>query len=137
MLSPKRTKFRKFQRKSHAQKAICVSKKDLIFGTSGLKALQFGRIPARCLEAARRVMIRHFKRNARIWLRVFPHLGVSTKPAEVRMGKGKGPHAYWAACVRPGQVIFEFGGIDPQIAKEAARLGGTKLPVKTQFILEK
>lgn len=135
MLSPKRTNFRKYQRKIRST-ARSVPKKQLVFGTSGIKSIQFGRLNARCLEAARRAIVRHFKRNAKVWIRVFPHIGVSAKPAEVRMGKGKGAHSYWAAFVRPGDVLFEFDGIDLQKAQEAARLGSAKLPIKTEFIVK-
>jgi len=133
MLQPKRTKFRKYQK--GRIRGVKPNTTQLRFGRYGLKALATGRIPARTLEAVRRVITRKFKRTGQIWIRIFPDIPVSAKPAEVRMGKGKGSPSFWVARVQRGQILFEMDGISPQLAKQAANLAYYKLPVPTQFII--
>ena len=132
MLSPKRTKFRK-QHKGRIH-GLAKGGTELNFGSFGLKAIEPERITARQIEAARRAMTRHMKRQGRVWIRIFPDVPVSKKPTEVRMGKGKGSVDYWAAKVKPGRVMFEIDGVPEDIAREALRLGAAKLSVKTRFI---
>ena len=132
MLSPKRTKFRKAFKgriKGDAKGGF-----DLNFGSYGLKALEPERITARQIEAARRAMTRHMKRQGRVWIRIFPDVPVSKKPTEVRMGKGKGSVEYWAAKVKPGRIMFEIDGVADGVAREALRLAAMKLPVKTRIV---
>ena len=105
------------------------------FGQFGLKALERGRLTARQIEAARRVITRHIKRGGRVWIRVFPDKPISEKPAEVRMGNGKGNPEYWVALVQPGRVLYEMDGVDEQLAREAFALAAAKLPVKTTFVV--
>jgi large subunit ribosomal protein L16 len=132
MLSPKRTKFRKqFKGRIHGEAKGGFA---LNFGEYGLKAVEPERITARQIEAARRAMTRHMKRQGRVWIRVFPDVPVTQKPTEVRMGKGKGSVEYWAAKVKPGRVMFEIDGVPLPVAQEALRLAAMKLPVKTRFI---
>ena len=133
MLQPKRTKFRK-QHKGRI-KGLAKGGSDLNFGTYGLKALQPERITARQIEAARRAMTRHMKRQGRVWIRIFPDVAVSSKPTEVRMGKGKGSVDYWAAKVKPGRVMFEIDGVSEEIAREALRLAAMKLPIKSRVVV--
>ena len=132
MLSPKRTKFRK----AHKGRIHGTAKGNtqLNFGQFGLKALEPERITARQIESARRAITRQMKRAGRVWIRIFPDLPVSTKPAEVRMGSGKGAPEYWVARVQPGRIMFEIDGVPEDIAREALRLGAAKLPIKTRFI---
>jgi len=132
MLQPKRTKFRKqFKGRIHgAAKGGTV----LNFGAFGLKAVEPERITAREIEAARRAITRHMKRAGRVWIRVFPDVPVSKKPAEVRMGSGKGSPEYWVAKIKPGRVLFEIDGVDLETAKEAMRLGAAKLSIATKFV---
>ena len=132
MLSPKRTKFRK-QHKGRI-KGEAKGGFDLNFGSYGLKAAEPERITARQIEAARRAMTRHMKRQGRVWIRIFPDMPVTQKPTEVRMGKGKGSVEYWAAKVKPGRVMFEIDGVSEPVAKEALRLAAMKLPVKCRFV---
>ena len=132
MLSPKRTKFRK-QHKGRI-KGDAKGGFDLNFGSFGLKAAEPERITARQIEAARRAMTRHMKRQGRVWIRIFPDVPVTQKPTEVRMGKGKGSVEYWAAKVKPGRVMFEIDGVSEPVAKEALRLAAMKLPVKCRFV---
>ena len=108
---------------------------DLNFGTYGLKALQPERITARQIEAARRAMTRQMKRQGRVWIRIFPDLPVTSKPVEVRMGKGKGSVDFWAAKVKPGRIMFEIDGVAEPIAREALRLAAMKLPIKTRIVV--
>ncbi len=132
MLSPKRTKFRKaFKGRIHG---LAKGGTDLNFGAYGLKAIEPERITARQIEAARRAMTRHMKRQGRVWIRIFPDVPVTKKPTEVRMGKGKGSVEYWAAKVKPGRVIFEIDGVTEVVAREALRLAAMKLPVKCRFV---
>ncbi|WP_422376723.1 50S ribosomal protein L16 [Roseibium sp.] len=132
MLQPKRTKFRK----QHKGRIHGLSKggTDLNFGAFGLKAVEPERVTARQIEAARRAMTRHMKRAGRVWIRIFPDLPVSSKPAEVRMGKGKGSPDYWACRVKPGRIMFEIDGVSEEIAREAMRLAAAKLPIKCRFV---
>ena len=132
MLSPKRTKFRKYQKGKIG--GITSNNTELKFGKYGLKSLESARIPARTIEAVRRVMTRKFKRSGQIWIRIFPDIPVTAKPAEVRMGKGKGSPNYWICRVKSGQILFEMDGIPFQLAKQAAALAYHKLPVKVLFI---
>ena len=132
MLQPKRTKFRK-QHKGRIR-GVASSGTDLNFGAYGLKAMEPERITARQIEAARRAITRHMKRAGRVWIRVFPDVPVSKKPAEVRMGSGKGSPELWVARVKPGRVMFEIDGVNVQTAKEALSLAAAKLPIKTRFV---
>ena len=132
MLQPKRTKYRK-QFKGRI-KGVAKGGSDLNFGSYGLKAQEPERVTARQIEAARRAITRHMKRAGRVWIRIFPDVPVTSKPTEVRMGKGKGSVDYWAARVHPGRVMFEIDGVDETVAREALRLGAAKLPVRTRFI---
>jgi large subunit ribosomal protein L16 len=132
MLQPKRTKFRKqFKGRIHgaAKKGTTLN-----FGAYGLKALEPERINAREIEAARRAITRQMKRAGRVWIRVFPDVPVSKKPAEVRMGSGKGAPEYWVAKIKPGRILFEVDGVDHATAKEAMRLGAAKLSIATKFV---
>ena len=132
MLQPKRTKYRKaFKGRIHGTAKGGTA---LNFGAFGLKALEPERVTARQIEAARRAITRQMKRQGRGWIRIFPDLPVTSKPTEVRMGKGKGGVDYWAARVHPGRVMFEIDGVPEDIAREALRLGAAKLPVRTRFI---
>ena len=133
MLQPKRTKFRKMHKGRIRGEAKGGS--DLNFGTYGLKSLQPERITARQIEAARRAMTRHMKRQGRVWIRIFPDMPVTSKPTEVRMGKGKGSVDYWSCRVKPGRVMFEIDGVGESIALEALRLASMKLPVKTRIVV--
>ena len=132
MLQPKKTKFRKaFKGKISGDAKSGFS---LNFGSYGLKAMEPDRITARQIEAARRAITRHMKRQGRLWIRIFPDLPVSGKPAEVRMGKGKGAPEYWAARVKPGRILFELDGVDGKIAAEAFERAAMKLPIKTKVV---
>ncbi|MFQ5784066.1 MAG: 50S ribosomal protein L16 [Alphaproteobacteria bacterium] len=132
MLSPKRTKYRK----AHKGRIHGLAKggTELNFGAFGLKATQPGRVTARQIEAARRAITRHLKRAGRIWIRIFPDVPVSTKPTEVRMGKGKGSPEFWMCRVKPGRVLFEVDGVSPTLAKGAFERGAAKLPLGTRII---
>jgi large subunit ribosomal protein L16 len=132
MMQPKRTKFRK----AHKGRIHGLAKggTDLNFGAYGMKIVEPGRITARQIEAARRAITRHLKRVGRVWIRVFPDVPVSKKPAEVRMGKGKGSVELWVARVKPGRIMFEIDGVAEDLAAEAIRLGAAKLPVDTRFV---
>ena len=132
MLQPKRTKFRK----AHKGRIHGNAKggTELNFGAYGLKALEPERVTARQIESARRAITRHIKRQGRLWIRIFPDVPVSRKPAEVRMGSGKGAPEYWVARVKPGRVMFEVDGVSSVTAKEALGLAAAKLPIKTKFV---
>jgi large subunit ribosomal protein L16 len=132
MLSPKRTKYRK----AHKGRIHGLAKGGtaLNFGQFGLKALEPERITARQIEAARRAITRAMKRAGRVWIRIFPDVPVSTKPAEVRMGSGKGSPDFWVARVKPGRIMFEIDGVPAELAHQALALGAAKLPIKTKFI---
>ena len=132
MLQPKRTTFRKAHKgriKGDAKGGFTLS-----FGTFGLKALEPERITARQIEAARRAITRSMKRAGKVWIRIFPDVPVSTKPAEVRMGSGKGSPEFWACRVKPGRIMFEIDGVPLELAREALGLGAAKLPIKTKFV---
>ena len=132
MLQPKRTKFRKAHKgRIHG---LATSGASLNFGTYGLKALEPDRITARQIEAARRAITRAMKRTGRVWIRVFPDVPVSIKPAEVRMGSGKGSPEFWVCRVKPGRIMFEVDGVPPELAREALTLGAAKLPIRTKFV---
>ncbi len=132
MLQPKRTKFRKaFKGRIHGTSKGATQ---LDLGTYGLKAMEPERITARQIEAARRAITRHMKRQGRVWFRVFPDVPVSKKPAEVRMGSGKGSPELWVARVKPGRILFEIDGVSDQIARESLLLGAAKLPIKTKIV---
>lgn len=133
MLMPKRTKFRKMHKgRIHG---VAQSGAELSFGKYGIKALQPERITSRQIEAARRTMTRNMKRSGRVWIRIFPDLSVSSKPAEVRMGKGKGSPDYWAARVKPGTIMFEIDGVSEEVARRSYELAAAKLPIKTKFVM--
>ncbi|TWI71630.1 LSU ribosomal protein L16P [Desulfobotulus alkaliphilus] len=132
MLSPKRFKFRKQQRgrmKGSAQRGATLS-----FGEFGLQALECGYINSRQIESARIAMTRHVRRGGKMWIRIFPDKPITKKPAEVRMGKGKGPHDSWVAVIKPGRILYEMEGVPREKAMEALRLASYKLPVKTRFV---
>jgi large subunit ribosomal protein L16 len=131
MLSPKRTKYRKsFKLKPKGNMVYT----DLHFGAYGLKALESGRITNKQIEAARRAITRKMSREGRVWIHLFPHIPVTSKPTEVRMGKGKGSLSYWAALTKPGKVLFEVDGVSMELAKQALSYGAGKLPLRTKFI---
>lgn len=132
MLQPKRTKFRK-QHKGR-NRGVATRGSKVSFGEYGLKATTRGRLTARQIEAARRAMTRHIKRGGRVWIRIFPDKPISKKPAEVRMGKGKGNPEYWVAQIQPGRVLYEMDGVSEEIAREAFALAAAKLPVLTTFV---
>ncbi len=132
MLMPKRVKYRKQQRGRMRGKAIRGSR--LAFGSYGLKALEPGWITSRQIEATRIAITRHVKRGGKLWIRIFPDKPVTKKPAETRMGKGKGAPEFWVAVVKPGRIMFELVGVPTDVAKEAMRLASHKLPIKTKFI---
>ena len=135
MLQPKRVKYRKKQKgrvKGLAQRGHQIS-----FGSFGIKALEPGWITSRQIEAARIAMTRAMKREGQVWIRIFPDKPVTKKPAEVRMGKGKGAPEYWVATVKPGRIMFEIGGIPVELAREAMRLAEQKLPIKTKFVVRR
>ncbi|MCG8361433.1 MAG: 50S ribosomal protein L16 [Kiloniellales bacterium] len=132
MLQPKRTKYRKAHKgriHGHAKGGTALN-----FGAYGLKATSPGRISARQIEAARRAITRHMKRVGKLWIRVFPDVPVSQKPAEVRQGKGKGTPEWWAARIKPGRVMFELDGVPRSVAEQAFTLASAKLPVNTKFV---
>ncbi|WP_308916871.1 50S ribosomal protein L16 [Jannaschia sp. LMIT008] len=133
MLQPKRTKFRKQHKGRISGEAKGGA--TLNFGTFGLKAVEPERVTARQIEAARRAMTRHMKRQGRVWIRIFPDVPVTSKPVEVRMGKGKGSVDFWACKVKPGRVMFELDGVPEPVAREALRLAAMKLPVKTRTVM--
>ncbi len=135
MLQPKRTKFRKRQKgrvKGLAQRGHTIS-----FGDFAIKALEPGWITSRQIEAARIAMTRAMKREGQVWIRIFPDKPVTKKPAEVRMGKGKGAPEYWVATVKPGTILFESGGVPLDLAQESLRLAAQKLPIRTKFVVRR
>src|SRR5690554_4359243 len=132
MLQPKRTKHRKMQKgrmKGDAKRGTTIS-----FGSYALKALEDHWITDRQIEAARQALIRHMKREGNVWIRIFPDKPITNKPAEVRMGKGKGSLEFWAAVVKPGRIMFELDGVPRELAQEALELAAQKLPIKTKFV---
>ena len=132
MLTPKRVKYRKMQKGRMGGKATKGCQVE--FGTFGLQSTEPGRITAQQIEAARIAMTRHIKRGGRIWIRIYPHKSFTRKPAETRMGKGKGPPEGWVAFVKPGTVMYEMEGVTREVAREAFRLAAHKLPVGTKFV---
>ena len=132
MLMPKRVKYRKQMRGRMRGKAYRGA--EISFGDYGLKALEPGWVTARQIEAARRAIVRSMRRRGKFWIRIFPDKPVTKKPAETRMGKGKGNVEFWVAVVKPGRILFELEGVDHGVAKEAMRLASHKLPVKTRFV---
>ena len=135
MLQPKRTKYRKKQK--GRIKGLATRGHEINFGSFGIKSLEPGWITSRQIEAARVAMTRAMKREGQVWIRIFPDKPVTKKPAEVRMGKGKGAPEYWVAVVKPGTILFESAGVTVQTAKEALRLAAQKLPIKTQFVIRR
>ena len=135
MLQPKRTKFRKMQK--GRMKGLATRGAELSFGSFGIKSLEAAWITSRQIEAARIAVTRFMKREGQVWIRIFPDKPVTKKPAEVRMGKGKGAPEYWVAVVRPGRIIFEAEGVPLEVAKEALRLAAQKLPVQTRFVVRR
>ena len=133
MLSPRRVKFRKTQKGK--MKGVSHRGTQLAYGTFGIKSLDEAFITARQIEAARIAATRFMKREGQLWIKIFPDKPITKKPAEVRMGKGKGAVEYWVAVVKPGKVMFEIGGVPFEVAKEALRLAAQKLPVVTKFIV--
>ena len=132
MLSPKRVRYRKMQRgrnKGKSQRGARVS-----FGEYGIKAVTPGMLTARQIEAARRSLSRHLKRSGKLWIRIFPDIPYTKKPAETRMGSGKGSPEYWITKIKPGRILFEIGGVQEESARHALRLAAFKLPVKTTFV---
>jgi len=132
MLMPKRVKYRKQQRGRRAGASKGATKVD--FGEYGLKAMEVGWVTARQIEAARVALTRHLKRSGKVWIRVFPDKPITKKPAETRMGKGKGAPEIWVAVVKPGRVMFEVEGVAEDLAREAIRLAGHKIPIQTKFV---
>ncbi len=132
MLAPKRVKWRKQQRGRMC--GIATRGSDIAFGEFGLKALEPAWITAQQIEAARVAITRHVKRGAKVWIRIFPDKPVTKKPAETRMGKGKGSPEYWVAVVKPGRILFEIAGVSEDLAREALRLASHKLPIKTKIV---
>jgi large subunit ribosomal protein L16 len=133
MLQPKKTKFRKAQKGRNRGLAHRGSR--IAFGSFGLKTLEPGWLTSRQIEAARIAVTRYMKREGKVWIRIFPDKPVTSKPAEVRMGKGKGAPSHWVAVVRPGRIMFECEGVSLEVAQEAMRLAAQKLPVKTKFVV--
>jgi large subunit ribosomal protein L16 len=135
MLQPRKTKFRRLHKgriKGLAQRGSSIA-----FGTFALKSIEPGRLKSNQIEAARVAITRHVKREGQLWIRIFPDKPITKKPAEVRMGKGKGAPEYWVAPVKPGRILFELDGVSTELAKEALALGAQKLPVATKFIVRK
>jgi len=135
MLQPKRTKFRKMQK--GRMKGLATRGAELSFGSFGIKSLEPAWITSRQIESARIAVTRFMKREGQVWIRIFPDKPVTKKPAEVRMGKGKGAPEYWVAIVNPGRIIFEAEGVSLETAKEAMRLAAQKLPVQTKFVVRR
>ena len=132
MLQPNRTKYRKQMKGKN--RGLASRGSSVSFGEYGLKATGRGRITASQIEAARRAMTRHIKRGGKIWIRIFPDKPITKKPLEVRQGKGKGNVEYWVAQIQPGKILYEMGGVDEELAKEAFKLAAAKLPVNTRFV---
>ncbi len=135
MLQPKRTKFRKAQKGRNT--GIAHRGSQIAFGSFGLKSIDAGWLTSRQIEASRIAVTRFMKREGKVWIRIFPDKPVTAKPAEVRMGKGKGAPSHWVAVVRPGRILFEAEGVDLETAKEAMRLAAQKLPLKCRFVVRK
>lgn len=137
MLSPKRVKYRKVQKGKGSEKGVTFRGAEIAFGSFAMKTLEQGWITSRQIEAARIAVTRYMKREGQIWIRIFPDKPITKKPAEVRMGKGKGSPEYWVAPVKPGRILFESDGVPLDIAQEAMRLAAQKLPVKTKFVVRR
>ena len=137
MLSPKKTKYRKKQRHSAKVTGVASRGNKISFGDFGLMAAEPKWITNRQIEASRIAMTRHIKRGGKVWIRVFPDMPYTKKPAETRMGKGKGSPEYWVVPVKPGTVLFEMSGVSTSLAKEAMELAGSKLPIKTKFVVRR
>ncbi len=135
MLQPKRTKFRKAQKGRN--RGVAHRGSTIAFGSFGLKTIEPGWITSRQIEAARIAVTRYMKREGKVWIRIFPDKPMTAKPAEVRMGKGKGAPSHWVATVKPGRIMFECDGVPFEVAKEAMRLAAQKLPVKTKFVVRR
>ena len=135
MLQPKKTKFRKQQKGRN--RGLAHRGSQIAFGSFGIKSLMPGMLTSRQIEAARIAVTRYMKREGQVWIRVFPDKPITSKPAEVRMGKGKGAHSHWVAPIKPGTIMFEIEGVDMETAKEALRLAAQKLPVTTKFIVRR
>ena len=135
MLQPKRVKFRKKQK--GRVKGLAGRGHTINFGSFALKSLEAGWITSRQIESARVAVTREMKREGQVWIRIFPDKPVTSKPAEVRMGKGKGAPDYWVACVKPGTILFESGGVPLEVAKESLRLAAQKMPVTTKFVVRR
>ena len=135
MLQPKRTKFRKKQK--GRVKGLAQRGHNIAFGSFAIKAMEPGWITSRQIEAARVAVTRAMERQGQVWIRIFPDKPITKKPAEVRMGKGKGAPEYWVAVVRPGTILFESDGVDLKIAKESMRLASQKLPIQTKFVIRR
>ena len=135
MLQPKRTKFRKAQKGRNT--GLAYRGGQIAFGDFGLKSLEAGWLTSRNIEASRIAVTRYMKRQGKVWIRVFPDKPITAKPAEVRMGKGKGAPSHWVAVIRPGRILFECEGVNEEAAKEAMRLAAQKLPLKCKFVVRK
>jgi large subunit ribosomal protein L16 len=135
MLQPKRVKFRK--RQKGRVKGVATRGAEISFGSFALKSLETGWITSRQIEASRIAVTRAMKREGQVWIRVFPDKPITKKPAEVRMGKGKGSPEYWVACIKPGTILFESGGVTLQTAQDSLRLAAQKLPVRTKFVVRR
>lgn len=135
MLQPKRTKFRKAQKGRN--RGLAHRGSQIAFGDFGLKTLEPGWLTSRQIEASRIAVTRYMKRQGKVWIRIFPDKPVTAKPAEVRMGKGKGAPSHWVAVIRPGRILFECEGVSREVAQEAMRLAAQKLPVKCKFVVRK
>jgi large subunit ribosomal protein L16 len=133
MLAPKKIKYRKQQK--GRMRGVASRGNNLDFGSFGLKAVECGRLTSRQIEAARVALIRHVKRGGKLWIRVFPDKPITKKPAETRMGKGKGSPEYWVMVVKPGRMLYEMEGVNETIAREAFSLAAHKLPIKTTFVM--
>lgn len=133
MLSPKRTKFRRYHR--GRRRGVATRGNVVIFGTIGLQALESGWLTARQIEAGRRVMTRYARKGGKLWIRVFPDLPVTKKPAETRMGSGKGAPEFWVAVVKPGRILYELAGVPMESAQRAMRIASSKMPIKTKIIV--
>jgi len=134
MLQPKKIRWRKHHKELRRLRGKITRGASVSFGEFGLKAMQPGRISARQIEAARIAITRHVRRQGRVWIRIFPDLPVSSKPAEVRMGSGKGAPEYWVAAVKAGRVLYEMDGVEEELAREALRLASAKLPIRTKVV---
>ncbi len=137
MLQPRKVKYRKQQKKSSHLKGVECKGISIAFGSFGLKATESSFITSRQIEAARIAMTRYTKREGKVWIRIFPDKPMTSKPAEVRMGKGKGALDHWVATVRPGRILFEMDGVPTEVAKEAMRLAAQKLPILTKFVVRR